>query len=634
MKLAILGGGGFRVPLVYGALLRDTSARRVDEVVLYDTDAAVASRRSATCWPRWAPGASSRRGSARPRTWTPHSRAPTSSSPRSASAASRAAPPTSGSPSTRAARPGDHRAGRLSRTGCARCPSPSTSPSGSPSSPRARGSSTSPTRPGMVTEAMQQVLGDRVVGICDSPIGLGRRAARALGLDPERTTADYAGLNHLGWLRGPAPRRRDVLPRPARRRRAARSIEEGRLFGADWIRSLGAVPNEYLHYYYFTRDAVAAIRGSGADPRRVPARPAAGLLRRRGRRPGHGPGPVGPGTRASARRRTWRRPGRPRASERDERDVEGGGYEGVALAIMARHRPRRAGDADPQRPQRHDAARAAARGRGRGAVHRSTPTARTPSPTRPLDRRAARAGAAGQGGRAAVDRGGRGRGRCGVAVRRSRCTPWSTRSARRGPGARLPGPHPGGGRAPAVTPGGGRVRSGSRVTIRYRGAREGGARRCDALGWAPWPDPMPPPSSRTRSTAQAALLRGRGWRNRTISHTGYGSPEFVRVLGRVLLSRHRDEPVASDAQASLRELYGAEEVQRGWRAFVTAPAMGVPVTVTVGGAAGAHPQRPQRLHRRDRAHATASSPGWHDVTLSAEGAEHGARRACTSSAPT
>src|SRR5665647_632194 len=36
MKLAILGGGGFRVPLVYGAVLRDTSSPRVDVVSLYD----------------------------------------------------------------------------------------------------------------------------------------------------------------------------------------------------------------------------------------------------------------------------------------------------------------------------------------------------------------------------------------------------------------------------------------------------------------------------------------------------------------------------------------------------------------------------------------------------------------------
>src|SRR5665811_381127 len=36
MKLAILGGGGFRVPLVYGAVLRDLSSPRVDAVSLYD----------------------------------------------------------------------------------------------------------------------------------------------------------------------------------------------------------------------------------------------------------------------------------------------------------------------------------------------------------------------------------------------------------------------------------------------------------------------------------------------------------------------------------------------------------------------------------------------------------------------
>ena len=80
----------------------------------------------------------------------------------------------------------------------------------------------------------------------------------------------------------------------------------------------------------------------------------------------------------------------------------------------------------------------------------------------------------------------------------------------------------------------------------------------------------------------STLLLARGWRPRTISHVGYGSPDFVRVFGRVVLGRHQDEPAASDARASLRELHGAEEEQRGWRAFVTSPAMGVPVKVTAG----------------------------------------------------
>ena len=40
MKLTIVGGGGFRVPLVYGALLARAERLGLDEVVLYDIDGA------------------------------------------------------------------------------------------------------------------------------------------------------------------------------------------------------------------------------------------------------------------------------------------------------------------------------------------------------------------------------------------------------------------------------------------------------------------------------------------------------------------------------------------------------------------------------------------------------------------
>ena len=36
-------------------------------------------------------------------------------------------------------------------------------------------------------------------------------------------------------------------------------MEEGRLFGPEWLRSLGMVPNEYLYYYYYQRDAFQAM---------------------------------------------------------------------------------------------------------------------------------------------------------------------------------------------------------------------------------------------------------------------------------------------------------------------------------------------------------------------------------------
>nr|WP_203613097.1 6-phospho-beta-glucosidase [Streptomyces rochei] len=113
---------------------------------------------------------------------------------------------------------------------------------------------------GLVTEAMSRHLGDRVIGICDSPVGLGRRIARVLGADPERAFIDYVGLNHLGWVRGLRVAGRDELPRLLADPALLGSFEEGRLFGPDWLRSLGAVPNEYLHYYYFNRETVRAYR--------------------------------------------------------------------------------------------------------------------------------------------------------------------------------------------------------------------------------------------------------------------------------------------------------------------------------------------------------------------------------------
>ncbi|MFC7980623.1 6-phospho-beta-glucosidase [Streptomyces sp. NPDC057336] len=113
---------------------------------------------------------------------------------------------------------------------------------------------------GLVTEAMSRHLGDRVIGICDSPVGLGRRIARVLGADPDRAFIDYVGLNHLGWVRGLRVAGRDELPRLLADSALLGSFEEGRLFGPEWLRSLGAVPNEYLHYYYFNRETVRAYQ--------------------------------------------------------------------------------------------------------------------------------------------------------------------------------------------------------------------------------------------------------------------------------------------------------------------------------------------------------------------------------------
>ena len=117
---------------------------------------------------------------------------------------------------------------------------------------------------GMITEAMQRVLGERVIGICDTPSGLGRRITAALGLDPAEARLDYVGLNHLGWMRGVICGGADRLPGLLADDERLATLEETDIFGADWIRTLGCVPNEYLYYYYFNRDAIAAIAAQDA----------------------------------------------------------------------------------------------------------------------------------------------------------------------------------------------------------------------------------------------------------------------------------------------------------------------------------------------------------------------------------
>ena len=115
---------------------------------------------------------------------------------------------------------------------------------------------------GVVTEAMRAVLGERVVGICDTPIGLVRRAARAVGATSGDVTFDYAGLNHLGWLRSLQVDGRERLPDLLADDDALDGIEEARTLGVDWVRAVGALPNEYLYYYSYPREATERLRAA------------------------------------------------------------------------------------------------------------------------------------------------------------------------------------------------------------------------------------------------------------------------------------------------------------------------------------------------------------------------------------
>ncbi|MGW8669540.1 6-phospho-beta-glucosidase [Streptomyces niveus] len=187
---------------------------------------------------------------------------------------------------------------------------------------------------GLVTEAMARHLGGRVIGICDSPVGLGRRVARVLGGDPGTAFIDYVGLNHLGWLRGLRIDGRDQLPRLLADPALLGAIEEGRLFGAEWLRSLGSIPNEYLHYYYFNRETVRAYREAERTRGAFLRDQQAGFYAEMEK---EGAPALATWDRIRAEREaTYMAHNREAAGagERAVEDLESGGYEKVALALM------------------------------------------------------------------------------------------------------------------------------------------------------------------------------------------------------------------------------------------------------------------------------------------------------------
>ncbi|MEV7341367.1 6-phospho-beta-glucosidase [Streptomyces sp. NPDC093544] len=186
---------------------------------------------------------------------------------------------------------------------------------------------------GLVTEAMSRHLGNRVIGICDSPVGLGRRIAQVLGANPREAWIDYVGLNHLGWVRGLRVAGRDELPRLLADQELLGSFEEGKLFGPEWLQSLGAIPNEYLHYYYFNREAVRAYR-QAEKTRGAFLRDQQAAFYDEMKRPGAAALTAWDRTRAE-REATYMAENRDAAGagERDADDLSGG-YEKVALALM------------------------------------------------------------------------------------------------------------------------------------------------------------------------------------------------------------------------------------------------------------------------------------------------------------
>jgi len=195
---------------------------------------------------------------------------------------------------------------------------------------------------GIVMQALHDHTSVRAIGICDGPISMQRSVAEFLGLPREQVHADYAGLNHCGWIHRVLVDGEDRLPEVIDRFEELQAADDQwALFDPELVRSIGMLPMEYLYFYYYRDTAVEHIRGSGSSRGRqlqalndalwpvLRARIDAGDL----------PGAQTAWERAMGERDATyfaRERGEVVAEELELGDVfEGEGYEGVATAVMA-----------------------------------------------------------------------------------------------------------------------------------------------------------------------------------------------------------------------------------------------------------------------------------------------------------
>jgi len=119
---------------------------------------------------------------------------------------------------------------------------------------------------GLITQAISLHAKVRAVGVCDTPSGALGRLTEFLGADPDRIAFSYGGLNHLGWISSFAVAGEErigaLLDRYSELQRFDHRFAA---FDAGFVRRLGAIPTEYDYYYYEPRRYVDAVAQAGAS---------------------------------------------------------------------------------------------------------------------------------------------------------------------------------------------------------------------------------------------------------------------------------------------------------------------------------------------------------------------------------
>lgn len=119
---------------------------------------------------------------------------------------------------------------------------------------------------GIVTQAIASHGGVRAVGVCDTPSGTLERIGEFLGVKDAPVSFSYGGLNHLGWVvsfRVDGEERIEELV--ARYDELQRFDHRFAALDEGLVRRAGAIPTEYVFYYYDPKRYVDGVCHAGSS---------------------------------------------------------------------------------------------------------------------------------------------------------------------------------------------------------------------------------------------------------------------------------------------------------------------------------------------------------------------------------
>jgi 6-phospho-beta-glucosidase len=119
---------------------------------------------------------------------------------------------------------------------------------------------------GLITQAISNQGLVRAVGVCDTPGGTAGHLAAFLGAEAGSAAFGYSGLNHLGWITSARVDGRERIGELLDRFEELQAFDHRfAAFDPSLVRRVGALPTEYVFYYYDPERYLRGVAAAGAS---------------------------------------------------------------------------------------------------------------------------------------------------------------------------------------------------------------------------------------------------------------------------------------------------------------------------------------------------------------------------------